>query len=228
MSSPGPFQQFQQFQQDCAALIYDIDDKRDVDDRIWATCIANAMQEMGIYSPLRRQTDVLNVSQGQTVITLPTDFLAPDIQSFNSAVNPSAALFSYRSFIYTLESTTSAASDLPAYFSASPTPFNRMSVFEFTDDGTGGKILTVEPGALQPTTIQFLYFSSIPLTDAVSGLTPSSRPQALYRATEQACVALAALFAGDRVLHANWLRLADRFRQEFEKRTRFRPVGYAG
>lgn len=209
-------------------LMYDtISGAPDVPDEVWKSVLPNALRDFSRYSPLRKLLE-LQIASGDLLKALPADFISVEVESFNRAVNPLNSPYTWRGFVFALQSTTSAASDLPSYFSPTSVIFQPGTCFRFLDDGSGGKRLAWNPAAAQATTLAFDYQAKHAVTDEVITVPDAERDLLLLLMCKYACRALARQLAGDKNLKKHYSELAGEFGHDYENRTRFAPIGVAG
>jgi hypothetical protein len=194
---------------------------------VWYQAIANGLRDLSRYAPLEKSL-TLEIASGDLAKTLPDDFIAPVEKSFNRAVNPCNYAYTWRSFVFTLQSATSAASDLPTYLNPGPSIFQSATQFRFLDDGEGKKRLAWNLAAQSAKTLDFDYLAQHQVTDELITVPDSKRDLLLLLVCKYACRAMARNLAGDKLLNPHYTKLAKDFGDDYENRTRFTPIGIAG
>jgi hypothetical protein len=221
----------EQLIEEAQGLMFDTDPgAQDVPQKVWDSVIPQALRDFSRYSP-RLLPLTIAIEANALTVDLPAGFIEIDVTSFNRAINTRNLPYSYRSFVYVLNSTTSASSDLPSYFST----FNPQTSYRFADGGANGKQLIMDPVPAQASTLKCLYNASHILTepsddDEVGSISvpDDKRDLLLLKMCALACRALARQLAGDKYLQPHYTRLAADFNEDYENRTRFVPVGFAG
>jgi hypothetical protein len=216
-------------------MIFDtVEGANDVPEEVWNSAIKQALRDLSRYSS-QLLPITIEIAANESAVDLPVGFIEVDIASFNRAINPKNLPFTWRSFVYVLQSQTSASSDLPSYFNRSPMGIEAQSSFRFCDGGANGKQLIVDPVPQAAQAIKCLYLAAHTLTEATEdepngalSVPDDKRDLLLLLMCRFACRALSRHLAGDKYLMKHYAEISEDFGRDYENRTRFAPVGIAG
>jgi hypothetical protein len=150
----------------------------DIPEKVWEAVLPAALADYSPWYPLRRLAEVEVTAQSIDAV-LPADFMSPDPDSFNAAVNPNGFVYSFSEVHFeiglaqarptnamgSLDRFTGVPGSLGIYtppYSPSPAasvgiPFSPGTRFDFTDDGQGGKKMLITPAAGTAGTLRFIY-----------------------------------------------------------------------
>jgi hypothetical protein len=150
----------------------------DIPDKVWEAVLPVALADYSIWYPRRKLAEV-QVTSGSIEAELPPDFMHPDPDSFNAAVNPGGLVYSFSEVHFEIGTApvrpTNALGSLSQFsgvpgglgiytppYSPSPAasvgiPFAAGTRFDFTDDGAGGKKMLMTPASGTSGTLKFIY-----------------------------------------------------------------------
>jgi hypothetical protein len=200
---------------------------QDVPLQVWYSVIPNALRSFGRGQPLFKPFTI-DVVDGDRQETLPSDFLDFDYFSLMLSAYPKGLDFTYRSYIFALMSTTGASSDLSSATYGVPYPFATWTQFNVVDDGMGGKILTFAPAAIKTWALHGQYYATQALDTLNNTVPDSKRDLLVFRCCDLACRALARLLAGNQKLFDAYMRMGYYWKEQYEEKTKFRPLGMIG
>lgn len=228
------------------AFLFDLDSSAPIiEDKVLDVHLGSGLSHLDKWRPLRLVATLV-MDPTTYLYNLPADFIEIELESFNSAVNPSRLAYNWSGYQYELGFPGSAMSR-PMGVSSSPfglfnPPYSGSQSlsfgiiflpgtrFEFANNPDGSKTMLTSPMPSKPGDLKFLYHARHLITDDDSTQTPAvvggntvaieDRRILWAKVGQLACYSLARKTAANRFTSRTFLNLAKECESEFNSDTR--------